>query len=246
MRPPVVLMPICLFALCLQLGVAFGEPMPANEALAELEHRRRLEQALLHLPIDRMVLGSLQVWDKKTGQLRLRVPGESFDDSRPVLILHLWATWCDPCKEEMPLWRELADRMSTQFASDVRIVHIAMQSETQDMASFVQQLGSRMPFETKFFDDSERLVKLLRPVFKVKKGLPTLPITLWLGPARTVRQAFVGAISGHEAEVMDATERLLGSIRYLRDASKKSLPKDEESDVFTNEAPCHCPCICNQ
>jgi thiol-disulfide isomerase/thioredoxin len=137
----------CLLALCCQLGAAFAEPMPADEALAELEHRHRLEQALLHLPIDRVVLGSLQVWDKKTGQLRLRVPGESFDDSRPVLILHLWATWCNPCKEEMPLWRELADRMSKQFASDVRIVHIAMQSETQDMASFVRQLGNRMPFE---------------------------------------------------------------------------------------------------
>ena len=35
-------------------------------------------------------------------KLRLRVPGEAFDDSRPILILHLWATWCVPCRKEMP------------------------------------------------------------------------------------------------------------------------------------------------
>ncbi len=245
MRPPVFLIFAYLLVSCVRFGAAVAEPLPPAEALAELEYRRHLEQALLHMPIDRMVLGALQVWDEKTDKLRLRVPGESFDDSRPVLILHLWATWCDPCKEEMPLWRELASRMNKQFANEVRIVHIAMQSETQDMASFVRQIGNKMPFETKFFDDSERLAKLLRPAFKRKKGLPTLPITLWLGPARTVRQALVGTITDREAEVMDATDRLIRSLHYMRDQSKKPQSKDEEIDTFTSQAPCACPCICN-
>jgi hypothetical protein len=75
--------------------------------------------------------------------------------------------------------------------------------------------------------------------------LPTLPMTLWLGPARTVRQAMVGTIRDRVGEVIDSTDRLLRSLHYLQNEYKKPLPKDEEIDVFTRQGPCSCPCICN-
>jgi thiol-disulfide isomerase/thioredoxin len=242
--------PLARRLLCL-LGVALFF-FPHRVALAnpaevsDLINRHALEVALLHLPIDRTVLGSLPVWDDKLAKLRLRTPGENFDvNTRPILILHLWATWCGPCKDEFPLWRQIEERLEKKYGTvhETSIVHIAMQKDDSGMASFVRQLGDKLPASAKFFDRDEQLLKVLRQAFK-GADLPTLPITLWLGPARTVKQAMAGTIQDRVPEVMDSTDRLIRSIRYLQNENKK-VPKDEEIDVFTRLAPCSCPCICN-
>jgi thiol-disulfide isomerase/thioredoxin len=214
------------------------------DPFTELANRRRLEVTLLHLPIDRVALGSLPVWDDKTKKLRLRVPGEVFDDTRPILILHLWATWCAPCKEEFGVWKELKERMQKQFGYDVGIVHIAMQTDAAGMPSFVRQVGDDMPVGPKFFDRDERLSHILRGALKGKE-IPTLPLTLWLGPPRNVRQVMAGAIGNRTAEVLESTDRLLQSIRTLRDDMKKDIPREVEWDTFTRTGPCACPCVCN-
>jgi thiol-disulfide isomerase/thioredoxin len=240
-RPASYLLGAVLFT---ALFLTFGTAVAEQESRAELIKHRNLEVALLHLPIDRVVLGALPVWDEKTQKLRLRVPGEVFDDSRPILILHLWATWCGPCKEEFRLWTKLRERMQRQFGYDVQIVHIAMDHDTNAMAEFIQSLGDKMPPGPKYFDRDERLADQLRPSFK-GRDLPTLPITLWLGPARTVRQALTGSIADRVSEVMDSTQRLLRTIKARQDAIQKGQSKDEEWDTFTRASPCQCPCICN-
>ena len=78
-------------------------PAPAGSELAI----RRQEVGRLHLPIDRTALRSLRVGDTKANGLRDARPGENVDDSTPVMILHAWAMWCEPCKSEFPLWKEL-------------------------------------------------------------------------------------------------------------------------------------------
>ena len=111
------------------------------------------------------------------------------------------------------------------------------------LARFVKQQGSKMPPGPKFFDQDGRLSNLLRAALKTK-DLPILPITLWLGPGRTVRQALTGTISDRASEVMESTERVMRSIKFLREGMKH-LPKEEEWDTFTRIGPCRCPCMCN-
>jgi len=65
-----------------------------------------------------------------------------------VVLLNVWATWCAPCREEMPSMQSLHDR----FAGDgLRIVAVSIDSESTGrlrpatpggaVSSFVQQLG---------------------------------------------------------------------------------------------------------
>jgi hypothetical protein len=120
-----------------------------------------------------------------------------------------------------------------------------MQKEPSGMVDFMRQMGDKLPFSAKFVDRDEQLLKVLLRAFGGADHLPTLPMTLWLGPARTVRQAMVGTIRDRVGEVIDSTDRLLRSLHYLQNEYKKPLPKDEEIDVFTRQGPCSCPCICN-
>ena len=53
-----------------------------------------------------------------------------------VVMLNLWATWCGPCIEEMPLLNELADEYAQHGLS---IVAIAGDENAQDVHSFVQE-----------------------------------------------------------------------------------------------------------
>jgi thiol-disulfide isomerase/thioredoxin len=118
-----------------------------------------------------------------------------------LFFLHLWATWCEPCKEELGLWRELGERLDKQYGYEVKIIHIAMQRDAKEMAGFVKEMGNKMPAGARFVDRDERLSKLLQPALKRD---PRLPMTLWLGPARTVKQALVGTISDRVSEVMES------------------------------------------
>jgi thiol-disulfide isomerase/thioredoxin len=50
---------------------------------------------------------------------------------RPLLI-NFWATWCGPCKEEIPALIELAG----QYESDVAIVGISVDDTPEDLKKF--------------------------------------------------------------------------------------------------------------
>lgn len=53
------------------------------------------------------------------------------EDSRSVLY-HFWATWCAPCRAEIPTLNELQKR----FASSLRVVAIAVDENKEDVIRF--------------------------------------------------------------------------------------------------------------
>ena len=79
-----------------------------------------------------------------------------------VVVLNFWATWCGPCKEEMPA----LDRLSRRFdPRDVAILTITTEHERTSIQQFMKQLGSTLPVLL----DEQRDVSL---AFMVR-GLPT-------------------------------------------------------------------------
>lgn len=226
------MLPLIYVALFLQVGSLSsglaGSPCPSNSAL-EAHHRQEI--GLFDFPLDRTILRSLPIWDQQTGGLREPRAAELFDDSTPVLILHLWATWCGPCKEEFALWRELGPRLGEQHKGGVRVAHIALQENTDKVPAFISELQGKLPSGRLYFDRGERLVGNIRRWFNSNR-MPSLPVTLWLDSDRVVRHAIVGPINNRLPEVVDATARL---VRSLQEAARRPKPPEAEIDVFTKE-----------
>lgn len=79
-----------------------------------------------------------------------------------VVLLNFWATWCGPCKEEMP---SLA-RLQTQFdPAQVRVVTVTADMYPQGIKQFLDHLGIRLPV---LFDEDQELSRSF-----MVRGLPT-------------------------------------------------------------------------
>jgi thiol-disulfide isomerase/thioredoxin len=89
-----------------------------------------------------------------------RIDSESL--SGKVLLLNFWATWCGPCKEEMPSLESLR----TQFPPDqLQILAVTTDIRPQDIKAFWNQLGLHFPV---LLDEQEELTQAL-----IVRNLPT-------------------------------------------------------------------------
>jgi thiol-disulfide isomerase/thioredoxin len=60
-----------------------------------------------------------------------------------IVILHLWATWCKPCKEEFPLFEKLYRR----YKDDIALLPIAIDAKgtQEEIDAFAKELGVSFP-----------------------------------------------------------------------------------------------------
>ena len=60
----------------------------------------------------------------------------------PVTLLNFWATWCPPCKGEMPSIQKLNDAMK---GTNFRIVAVSVGEDRKTVASFIKEKGYSFP-----------------------------------------------------------------------------------------------------
>jgi len=58
-----------------------------------------------------------------------------------VLLINFWATWCEPCREEMPMLSALHERLNGQ---GFQVLGIAL-DDVQQARDFVEELGITYP-----------------------------------------------------------------------------------------------------
>jgi thiol-disulfide isomerase/thioredoxin len=62
-------------------------------------------------------------------------------DRGKVVLVNFWATWCEPCKSEMPALQQLADELNDQ---PFRLYSVDLQEDAPDIQDFEQQYGLRL------------------------------------------------------------------------------------------------------
>src|SRR5437879_1177843 len=99
-----------------------------------------------------------------------------------AVVLDFWATWCVPCKIEMPWFVEL----QKQYGPDgLAIVGVAMDdSSDEEIAKFAKELGVNYP-----------ILRGKEAVGEAYGGLPGLPTTFFIGRDGKIVDQDAGLVS---------------------------------------------------
>ena len=77
--------------------------------------------------------------DFQAVNLRTKRPASLVDYAGKVILLNIWATWCDPCRLEMPSMEKLSERLG---GTDFRVVAVSVDKDGPDVVmKFVSDYG---------------------------------------------------------------------------------------------------------
>jgi len=134
---------------------------------------------------------TLQSLDGKTVRLS--------DFRGKAVMLNFWATWCEPCKIEMPWFVEIQKQYGPQ---GLQIVGVAMDdADKEDIAKFTKEMGIDYPILVG--KDSVR-----EAIANDYGGMAFLPETFLIGRDGRVVEKILGLKS--RSEIEDAVKKTLG------------------------------------
>ena len=168
-RDPIILIVV---AVVISLMLVFG--------IQKTRHSQTLQQGsagkLQGQPAPDFALASL---DGKTLKLS--------DFHGKAVLLNFWATWCEPCKIEMPWFIDLQKKYGAQ---GFQVVGVAMDDASpSDIADFAKKMGVNYP-----------IVIGKEAVGDQYGGLPYLPSTFYIDRDGKVIERVFGLVSRSEIE----------------------------------------------
>ncbi|MEW5989706.1 MAG: TlpA disulfide reductase family protein [Chloroflexota bacterium] len=110
---------------------------------------------------------------------------------RPV-VLNFWATWCPPCRVEMPFFQDA----SVQYNGRAAVIGVNQGEETPTVSEFITSFQITYPIA---LDSDNRVSKLY--------DVRALPTTYFIDANGIVREVYTGVVNG--AVLEDRIEKLL-------------------------------------
>ena len=111
-----------------------------------------------------------------------------------AVLLNFWATWCSPCKIEMPWFIELQNQYGSQ---GLQIVGVAMDdSSKEDIAKFAKDIGVNYP-----------VLLGKEAVGAAYGGVPALPESFFIGRDGKIVDRIIG-LKG-KSEIEDSIKKAL-------------------------------------
>jgi thiol-disulfide isomerase/thioredoxin len=112
-----------------------------------------------------------------------------------VVFLNFWATWCPPCREEMPSLEALYQRFR---GTDLEFLALDIQEAKDAVAAFMKQYGLSFPAA---LDSAGRI--------SAEYGIRGIPATFIIDRGGNIIAAVVGGRDWNTEEVVSALELLL-------------------------------------
>lgn len=148
-----------------------------------------------------MMAGSLHAEDMNTpapdftlrskdhGNLRLE------DHRGQVLMVNFWASWCGPCRQEMPLMEQLYQKYS-KFGFEILAVNVDERSELAD--GFLAKVPVSFPI---LYDADNQISELYE--------VDAMPTTFMIDRDGTIRYLHRGYKPGYEVEYEKQIRKLV-------------------------------------
>ncbi len=112
-----------------------------------------------------------------------------------VVMLNFWATWCGPCRQEMPLLDEIYGRYQPAGFS---LLAINLDNDTADAMEMAKSMGVDFPL---LFDEDKNVSKLY--------DIRAMPVTVLIDRDGQVRHVHQGYRPGYESRYVEELRGLL-------------------------------------
>ena len=112
-----------------------------------------------------------------------------------VVMINFWATWCGPCRQEMPLLDELYNRYQRV---GFNLLGVNIDDDSSRAMQMAEELGIDFPV---LFDASKEVSRLYE--------VEAMPVTVLVDREGTVRYVHHGYKPGYEDKYLDQIRSLL-------------------------------------
>lgn len=101
------------------------------------------------------------------------------------LVINFFASWCDPCRDEMPLFNELAGRAD---ARGYRVLGVAVEDSRAAVTQFARAAGIAFPIALDTNSRVKRAYRIFGP-----------PATFFVDAGGTIRDVVLGPMTPERA-----------------------------------------------
>ena len=112
-----------------------------------------------------------------------------------VVMINFWATWCGPCRQEMPLLDELYTRYQRV---GFNLLGVNIDDDSSRAMNMISELGVSFPV---LFDARKEVSKLY--------DVDAMPVTILVDREGNVRYVHKGYKPGYEEKYLDQVRSLL-------------------------------------
>jgi peroxiredoxin len=106
-----------------------------------------------------------------------------------VVFINFWATWCAPCRDEMPSMQRLYTKMPKD---KFKMVALYNNDKPAPVKNFVAKLGITIPI----LNDESNIIG-------PRYGLTGLPETFIIDKQGVIREKFIGPVEWDSPEIVD-------------------------------------------
>jgi DsbE subfamily thiol:disulfide oxidoreductase len=131
-----------------------------------------------------------------------------------IILLNFWATWCPPCRKEIPSMVKLHKKLSSQ---GLKIVAVSVDKNRDDLENFVKE--HQMPFMV--LHDADSIAARQYGVFR-------FPETFLIDREGRVRHRLVGEVEWMSEPMIQILTQMLEEPAKRRDREVRGV-SDEQS-----------------